>query len=174
MALIGNMINEAYSSHRSVSDINYVLAASSFAAFTLVFYLIPANFSDDIYFHPAISTVVDTLTMLLLFAAAVALPSKLHADSCSNHVRHPSPFLFGSVPRSSNFPIFGIRKKIADKPAELPQQQLHHPRGSFGGKTLPRSPGLLCLPLVRLVRLLSLARHRHLGMGALGTFGNRP
>lgn len=106
MALIGNMINEAYSSHRSVSDINYVLAASSFAAFTLVFYLIPANFSDDIYFHPAISTVVDTLTMLLLFAAAVALPSKLHADSCSNHVRHPSPLSLWLRPSLFQLPNF--------------------------------------------------------------------
>lgn len=86
MAMVGDMLN-SYRDH-SQATVNYVMFTSAFALLTL-FYLIAAEISDTFEIHPLIRFIVDLLNTLFLFAAAVALPSKLHVPDCDNHVRPP-------------------------------------------------------------------------------------
>ncbi|KAI5278943.1 hypothetical protein KEM52_004565, partial [Ascosphaera acerosa] len=67
----------------SPSTLNYVLFASAFAMLSLL-YLFGAAVFEIIFLHPAISLTLDILNVIFLFCAAIALPSKLHAHSCSN------------------------------------------------------------------------------------------
>ena len=83
MALIGNMIDEAY--HQSASTVNYCLFVTAFALLSL-FYLIPAAVSPKLAIHPLLVLTVDVLNAMIALTGAVALPSKLHAHSCSNRV----------------------------------------------------------------------------------------
>lgn len=95
MGLIGNMIDDADSG--SASTVNYCLFASAFTLLTL-FYLIPATFWETVMMHPVIMFIIDLMNVVFTFCAAIALPSKLHAKSCSNkvcglHYHYHSPLL---------------------------------------------------------------------------------
>ncbi|KAK2731428.1 hypothetical protein FQN55_004686 [Onygenales sp. PD_40] len=81
MALIGNMISDAY--HDSAATVNYCLFVSAFTMLTL-FYLFAAAISDTFMVHPSIVFIVDVLNLIFVFCAAIALPSKLRVHSCSN------------------------------------------------------------------------------------------
>ena len=83
MAIVGNMIAEAFSGNPSI--INYDMFTAVFGMLTL-FYLIAAAFSDSFQGHPLLPLVLDALNMLFFFCAAVATAAKLGAHSCSNKV----------------------------------------------------------------------------------------
>lgn len=87
MAMVGDMLN-SYRDH-SQATVNYVMFTSAFALATL-FYLIASELSEKFEVHPLLRFIIDLLNTLFLFAAAVALPSKLHVPDCDNHVRFPS------------------------------------------------------------------------------------
>jgi len=81
MALVGNMINEAFAGNPS--SINYTMFLSAFSMLSLI-YLVPASFSLDWALHPIIMIVVDVLNNIFFFCAAIALAAKLGAHSCGN------------------------------------------------------------------------------------------
>ncbi|PGG96909.1 hypothetical protein GX51_07601 [Blastomyces parvus] len=81
MALIGNMISEAF--HGSASTVNYILFVSAFSMLSL-FYLFAAAISDAFMIHPFVVFLVDLLNTIFVFCGAIALPSKLRVHSCSN------------------------------------------------------------------------------------------
>ncbi|EKV04171.1 Non-classical export protein, putative [Penicillium digitatum] len=81
MALIGNMIAEAFSGNPAT--VNYSIYTAVFSMFTL-FYLIPASFNIDWAGHPIIMIVLDALNCVFFFCAAIALAAKLGCHSCSN------------------------------------------------------------------------------------------
>ncbi|KAL4964884.1 MARVEL domain-containing protein [Aspergillus stella-maris] len=81
MALVGNIIAQAYSGNPAI--INYTMFVAAFSMFTL-FYSVPASFNPDWAIHPIILIVVDTLNMILFFTCAIALAAKLECHSCSN------------------------------------------------------------------------------------------
>ena len=83
MALVGNMIAEAFSGNPST--VNYAIYVSVFSMFTL-FYLIPASFNLDWAGHPIIMIVLDALNAIFTFCAAIALAAKLECHSCNNKV----------------------------------------------------------------------------------------
>lgn len=83
MALIGNMIAEAFSGNPAT--VNYSIYTAVFSMFTL-FYLIPASFNIDWAGHPIIMIVLDALNCVFFFCAAIALAAKLGCHSCSNQV----------------------------------------------------------------------------------------
>lgn len=83
MALVGNMIAEAFAGNPS--SVNYVMFVSAFSMFTL-FYLVPASFNADWAVHPIIMVAVDALNCVFFFCAAIALAAKLTGNSCGNKV----------------------------------------------------------------------------------------
>jgi hypothetical protein len=83
MALVGNMIADAFSGNPAT--VNYSLFASAFSMFTL-FYLIPASFNLDWAGHPIIMIVLDALNCIFFFTAAIALAARLESHSCTNQV----------------------------------------------------------------------------------------
>ncbi|KAJ5623987.1 hypothetical protein N7510_000296 [Penicillium lagena] len=82
MALVGNMIAEAFAGNPS--SVNYVMFTSAFSMFTL-FYLVPASWNIDWAVHPFILITVDALNCIFFFCAAIALAAKLTGNSCGNH-----------------------------------------------------------------------------------------
>jgi uncharacterized membrane protein len=83
MALIGNMIAEAFSGNPAT--VNYSIYVSVFSMLTL-FYLIPASFNIDWSGHPIIMIILDALNCIFFFCAAIALAAKLECHSCTNQV----------------------------------------------------------------------------------------
>ncbi|KAJ5210557.1 hypothetical protein N7491_010364 [Penicillium cf. griseofulvum] len=81
MALIGNMIAEAFAGNPGV--VNYSIYTSVFSMFTL-FYLVPASFNLDWALHPIIMIVIDLLNCIFFFCAAIALAAKLECHSCGD------------------------------------------------------------------------------------------
>ncbi|CRL20348.1 MARVEL-like domain [Penicillium camemberti] len=81
MALIGNMIAEAFSGNPAT--VNYAIYVAVFSMFTLI-YLIPASFNIDWAGHPIIMIIVDALNCVFFFCAAIALAAKLECHSCNN------------------------------------------------------------------------------------------
>ncbi|KAJ5819984.1 hypothetical protein N7474_005575 [Penicillium riverlandense] len=81
MALVGNMIAEAFAGNPS--SVNYVMFVSAFSMFSL-FYLVPASFNIDWALHPIIMITVDALNCIFFFCAAIALAAKLTGNSCGN------------------------------------------------------------------------------------------
>lgn len=81
MALIGNVIAEAYGGNPSV--INYNMFVAAFSMFTL-FYLIPATIKEEWAMHPVLPLVLDLLNTIFFFCAAVATAAELRVHSCSN------------------------------------------------------------------------------------------
>lgn len=83
MALIGNMIAEAFAGNPST--VNYSMYTAAFSMLTL-FYLVPASINTDWALHPMIMVAVDLLNAIFFFCAAIALAAKLTCHSCSNTV----------------------------------------------------------------------------------------
>lgn len=83
MALVGNMISDAF--HGSASTVNYILFVSAFSMLTLI-YLFAASISESFMVHPALMFLVDLLNTIFIFCGAIALPSKLRVHDCSNEV----------------------------------------------------------------------------------------
>jgi hypothetical protein len=83
-AMVGN--NIARSTHGTHSVVNYTLFVGVWWLFTLLYFL-PTAFIDK-FAIPLVDMVLDGLSVLFGFCAAVALPSYLHAHSCSNRVCH--------------------------------------------------------------------------------------
>ena len=83
MALIGNMIAEAFSGNPAT--VNYALYTSVFSMFTLI-YLIPASYNINWAGHPIIMIIIDALNCVFFFCAAIALAAKLECHSCTNKV----------------------------------------------------------------------------------------
>ncbi|KAI9786374.1 MAG: hypothetical protein M1816_008035 [Peltula sp. TS41687] len=81
MALVGNMIAEAFNGNPS--SVNYVMFVSIFSMLSL-FYLIFATVKDD-FAHPAIALALDVINTLLFFIGGVVLAAKLRVHSCGNH-----------------------------------------------------------------------------------------
>ncbi|KAJ5103978.1 hypothetical protein N7532_004507 [Penicillium argentinense] len=81
MALVGNMIAEAFAGNPS--SVNYTMFLSAFSMLSLL-YLIPASYNADWALHPIIMIVVDVLNCIFFFCAAIALAAKLECHSCSN------------------------------------------------------------------------------------------
>ncbi|PYI20687.1 hypothetical protein BO86DRAFT_389299 [Aspergillus japonicus CBS 114.51] len=81
MALIGNMIAEAFAGNPAT--VNYAMFVSAFSMFTL-FYTIPATLNPDWAVHPIFLIVIDTLNAIFFLTAGIALAAKLECHSCSN------------------------------------------------------------------------------------------
>jgi len=81
MALVGNMIHDAYAGNPSI--VNYDMFCAVFAMLSL-FYLIPATLKEDFQFHPMLMIGLDVLNALFWFCAAVAMSAKLGVHSCGN------------------------------------------------------------------------------------------
>lgn len=86
MALIGNMIAEAFAGNPST--VNYAMYTAAFSMLSL-FYLVPASINTDWAIHPIIMIVVDVLNAIFFFTVAIALAAKLECHDCSNHVSYP-------------------------------------------------------------------------------------
>ncbi len=83
MALVGNMIAEAYSGNPSI--INYTMFVAVFGMLSLI-YLIAATIREGLAGHPMAMVGVDALNTLFFFCAAVALAAYLKVHSCGNTV----------------------------------------------------------------------------------------
>lgn len=83
MALIGNMIAEAFAGNPAT--VNYAMYTAAFSLLSL-FYLVPASFNTDWALHPIIMVVVDVLNAIFFLCAGIALAAKLESHSCNNHV----------------------------------------------------------------------------------------
>ncbi|RMZ88851.1 hypothetical protein DV736_g3922, partial [Chaetothyriales sp. CBS 134916] len=81
MALIGNIIAEAFSGNPSV--INYAIFVATFSMLSL-FYLFAAAISDSYVIHAALPLLVDGLNVIFFFCAAIALAAELEVHSCNN------------------------------------------------------------------------------------------
>ncbi|KAJ4381752.1 hypothetical protein N0V86_003117 [Didymella sp. IMI 355093] len=79
-AMVGN--NIARSTYGTHSVVNYTLFVGVWWLFTLLYFL-PTAFIDK-FAIPLVDMVLDGLSVLFGFCAAVALPAYLHAHSCSN------------------------------------------------------------------------------------------
>lgn len=90
MALVGNMIAEAYAGNPSV--INYDMFVAVFAMLTL-FYLVAIEFKEQFTFHKFVPAALDLLNALFFFCAAVAMAAELGARSCSNGVCCTTEFI---------------------------------------------------------------------------------
>lgn len=86
MALIGNMIAEAFAGNPAT--VNYAMFVSAFSMFTL-FYTIPATLNPDWAIHPIFLIAIDTLNAIFFLTAGIALAAKLECHSCSNDVCNP-------------------------------------------------------------------------------------
>lgn|SRR5690242_21530993 len=83
--MAGNNIARATNGTHSI--INYTLFVGVWWLFTLLYFL-PTMFIDK-FAIPIVDMVLDGLSVLFGFCAAVALPAYLGAHSCSNRVRSP-------------------------------------------------------------------------------------
>jgi hypothetical protein len=81
MALVGNMIAQAFSGNPAT--VNYVMFVAAFSMFTL-FYLVPASFNPDWAIHPIIMIIIDALNAIFFFTSGIALAARLECHSCSN------------------------------------------------------------------------------------------
>ncbi|KAI9823177.1 MAG: hypothetical protein M1832_002620 [Thelocarpon impressellum] len=81
IALVGNMIREAFAGNPSM--INYDMFVAVFSMLSLL-YLIPATLRDSFAVHPTIMLVVDLLNTLFFFIGGVAMAAKLGVHSCGN------------------------------------------------------------------------------------------
>jgi len=81
MALVGNMIHDAFGGNPSI--VNYVMFVAVFSMLSL-FYLIPATVSEGFQLHGLLPVLVDALNMLFTFVGGVALAAYLGANNCSD------------------------------------------------------------------------------------------
>lgn len=83
MALIGNMIADAFGGNPSI--VNYDMFVAVFAMLSL-FYLIAIAFNEGFMGHGAIPLALDVLNTLFFFCGAVATAAKLGVHSCGSKV----------------------------------------------------------------------------------------
>jgi hypothetical protein len=89
MALVGNMIHDAFAGNPSI--VNYDMVVAVFGMVSL-FYLIAIAFNESFMGHGAIPLALDLINTLLFFCGAVAMAAKLGVHSCGNHVStHRTP-----------------------------------------------------------------------------------
>jgi len=82
MALVGNMIANAFSGNPSI--VNYDMFVAIFSMLSL-FYLIPATFKPDLSFHPMLMVGLDLLNTLFFLIGGIATAAELGVHSCSNN-----------------------------------------------------------------------------------------
>ena len=91
MALVGNMIHDAYAGNPSI--INYCMFVAVFSMLCLI-YLIAGTISEGLAGHPIIMVTVDALNTLFFLVGGIALAAYLNVHSCGNEVnRTPVPHI---------------------------------------------------------------------------------
>jgi hypothetical protein len=129
--MAGNNIARATNGTHSI--INYTLFVGVWWLFTLLYFL-PTAFIDK-FAIPIVDMVMDGLSVLFGFCAAVALPAYLGAHSCSNTVRNLLTSLV-LTPANQDIELHCPQRR---------HQQLARPRAE-----LPPGSDRDCLPVVRL------------------------
>ncbi|KAI9813642.1 MAG: hypothetical protein M1827_003713 [Pycnora praestabilis] len=81
IALVGNMIHDAFSGNPSI--INYIMFVAVFGMLSL-FYLIAGTINEAFAGHPLGKVIVDALNTIFFFCGAVALAADLDVHSCGN------------------------------------------------------------------------------------------
>lgn len=81
MALIGNVIADAFAGNPSI--INYDMFVAVFSMLSL-FYLFAVAFNEGLAGHPAIPLALDILNTIFFFCGAVAMAADLGVHSCGN------------------------------------------------------------------------------------------
>ena len=98
MALVGNMIADAFSGNPAL--VNYDMFVAVFAMLSLI-YLFAVGFNESFAGHSAIPLALDVLNTLFFFCGAVAMAAELHVHRCSNSVCL-FPILRQGSPRDRN------------------------------------------------------------------------
>ena len=83
MALVGNMIHDAFAGNPSI--INYVMFVAVFSMLSLI-YLIASTVNEDFAFFPWLPLVLDGLNTLFFLIGGIALAAYLRVHSCNNQV----------------------------------------------------------------------------------------
>jgi len=86
MALIGNMIQDAFAGNPSI--VNYCMFLAVFSMLSLI-YLFAATFNEAFAIHPMLMLVVDALNTLFFLIGGIALAAELRVHSCGNEVSLP-------------------------------------------------------------------------------------
>lgn len=89
MALVGNMIHDAFAGNPSI--INYVMFVAVFSMLSLI-YLIASTVNEDFAFFPWLPMVLDGLNTLFFLIGGIALAAYLRVRSCGNQVGSPRIF----------------------------------------------------------------------------------
>lgn len=130
MALIGNMINQAFAGNPAT--VNYAMFTSAFSMFTL-FYLVPASFNTDWSGHPIILIVLDTLNAIFFLTSGIALAARLECHDCSNDVRlHHNPEICNNDTNPCRNTPATTKSPTAPKAAPSVAARLKLPWHSFG------------------------------------------
>ena len=85
MALVGNIIAEAFAGNPSL--INYDMFVAVFSMLSL-FYLFAATWNESFSIHPILPVALDLLNTLFFFCAAVAMAAELGAHSWQQQRKH--------------------------------------------------------------------------------------
>ncbi len=83
MALVGNMIAEAFDGNPS--SVNYTMFVAVFSMLSL-FYLIPAAFRESLAVSPWIMLALDIINTILFFIGGVVMAARLRVRNCANEV----------------------------------------------------------------------------------------
>ena len=83
MALVGNMIHDAFGGNPSI--VNYAMFVAVLSMLSL-FYLVPATIKEEFAFNPLIMVVLDFLNTLFFLCGAIAMAAYLGVHSCNNPV----------------------------------------------------------------------------------------
>ncbi|KAI9849853.1 MAG: hypothetical protein M1837_000067 [Sclerophora amabilis] len=81
MALVGNMIAEAFAGNPSI--INYDMFVAVFSMLSLL-YLIPVAIKDSFAMHPLIPLILDVLNTLFFLCGGIAMAAILRVHSCGS------------------------------------------------------------------------------------------
>lgn len=101
MALVGNMIQEAFAGNPSI--VNYVMFVAVFSMLSLI-YLIAASVNEGFAVLSWLPLVVDGLNTLFFLIGGIALAAYLRVGSCSNEVSLPKSLSAGmwlKLPRTT-------------------------------------------------------------------------
>lgn len=83
MALVGNMIKEAFAGNPAI--VNYAMFVAVFSILSL-FYLFAATANENFAIHPMLMLGVDLLNTLFFLVGGIALAAELRVHSCGNEV----------------------------------------------------------------------------------------
>lgn len=83
MALVGNMIHEAFAGNPSI--VNYTMFVAVFSMLSL-FYLFAATANEGFAIHPMLMLGLDLINTLLFLIGGIALAAQLRVHSCGNDV----------------------------------------------------------------------------------------